>query len=163
YLFWGSGFQPIKVRELSRDWTAFAENTTSKSLIYPREEEAYSNLIEGAWVDFFNGFYYLYYSGDNCCGLNANYAVMVARSKNLTGPYSTMAKVKGIKSSVVLAKNDNWLAPGHNSIFEDKNGQRWMAYHAIPATELASQTQKRVMCISRLSYKNGWPEIEIDK
>ena len=160
YLFWGSGFQPIRVRELSQNWETFVEGSLANALIYPGKEKEYSILIEGAWVDFYKGFYYLYYSGDNCCGVNANYAVMVARSKNITGPYSTMANVKHIKSSVVLAKNGDWLAPGHNSVFKDKNGQRWIAYHAIPFVESTSQAQKRVMCISRLWYKNGWPIIE---
>ncbi|MGY3051988.1 arabinan endo-1,5-alpha-L-arabinosidase [Pedobacter sp. UYEF25] len=163
YLFWGSGFQPIKVRELSQNWDTFAGGSLAKSLIYPGKQEPYSNLIEGAWVDYFGGFYYLYYSGDNCCGVHANYAVMVARSKNLTGPYSTMAQVNDLKSSVVLKKNANWLAPGHNSIFKDKKGQRWIAYHAILASELTAKLQKRVMCLSRLSYKNGWPVIEMAK
>ncbi|MET4082134.1 arabinan endo-1,5-alpha-L-arabinosidase [Pedobacter sp. UYP30] len=163
YLFWGSGFQPIKVREMSRDWKTFAKKSVEKALVYPGREKKYSNLIEGAWVDFCDGFYYLYYSGDNCCGVNANYAVMVARSKHLIGSYSTMAKVKNIPSSVVLAKNENWLAPGHNSIFKDKIGQRWIAYHAIHPKQLTSPDQKRVMLISRLVYKNGWPVVEIAK
>lgn len=163
YLFWGSGFQPIKVRELSKDWKSFAKNSVAKPLIYPGREKKYSTLIEGAWVDYCDGFYYLYYSGDNCCGIEANYAVMVARSKNITGPYSTMANVKHISSSVILEKSAKWLAPGHNSIFKDKTGRHWIAYHAIHRNELTSQPQRRVMCISRLVYKNGWPKVEITK
>ncbi len=39
YLFWGSGFQPIKVREMSRDWRTFAKNSVAKSLVYPGKEK----------------------------------------------------------------------------------------------------------------------------
>ncbi len=70
-----------------------------------------------------------------------------------------MAKVKNILSSVIVEKNDNWVAPGHNSIFKDIHGQRWIAYHAIHSNELKSQSQKRLMIISRLIYKNGWPQV----
>ncbi len=160
YLFWGSGFQPIKVQEMDADWKNFVAGSESKAVVWPGKEKNYSILIEGSWIDHHNGFYYLYYSGDNCCGLEANYAVMVARSENLTGPYLTKAEVNGTGSSVILEKYGQWLAPGHNSVFKDVEGNSWIAYHAIKRSDLASKPQQRVMCISPLIYENGWPKVE---
>ena len=45
-------------------------------------------------------FYYLFYSGDNCCGPKAHYAVMVARSRSATGPFETLATATGAPNSV---------------------------------------------------------------
>ncbi len=161
YLFWGSGFEPLKVQEMASDWKSFAEKSEPKLLVWPGKEKKYDILIEGSWIDYNQGYYYLYYSGDNCCGLTASYAVLVARSKNLTGPYTTMADEKGVKSSAILESYGDWIAPGHNSVFKDKRGKNWIAYHAIKKTELSKEPQERLMCISPLFYKNGWPVVKV--
>ncbi|MFN3621066.1 glycoside hydrolase family 43 protein, partial [Sphingorhabdus sp.] len=73
-LYWGSGFGPIKVRELAPDRTSFAEGSTTTDLIDVIKDEDpknYQRLVEGAWVVLHDGYYYLFYSGDNCCGPNA--------------------------------------------------------------------------------------------
>ena len=93
-LYWGSGFQPIRVRELNNDWKSFKEGSVVNSVVFPGKEIQYSKLIEGAWVDYNDGKYYLYYSGDNCCDKEPLYAVMVARSKSPTGPFQKLADVK---------------------------------------------------------------------
>ena len=45
--------------------------------------QRYQRLVEGAWVHRRDGWYYLFYSGDNCCGPNAHYATLVARSRRM--------------------------------------------------------------------------------
>ncbi|HYJ63334.1 MAG TPA: family 43 glycosylhydrolase, partial [Parafilimonas sp.] len=123
---------------------------------------------EGAWVDYHDGKYYLYYSGDNCCGDNANYAVMVARADNAFGPFTRLGETRADSSSVILAKDSTWFAPGHNSIVHDKSGNIWIVYHAIWNNEAAASRQKhknlyvrRVMCIEPVVYENGWPKVEM--
>ncbi|RYY35193.1 MAG: glycoside hydrolase, partial [Sphingomonadales bacterium] len=83
-LYWGSGFGPIKVQELAADRIAFAPGSKPVPLVEVDKTEDpanYQRLIEGAWVIRREGYYYLFYSGDNCCGPKAHYAVMVARSR----------------------------------------------------------------------------------
>ena len=165
-LYWGSGFQPIRVQEMRDDWKAFKNGTEPVAVMQPAQEKNYNRLIEGAWVDFYKGKYYLYYSGDNCCGDRANYAVMVARANKPTGPFQRLGEANGSGNSVVLEKDSTWLAPGHNSIIRDANGNIWTAYHAMwrdkekagPARG-TDNYRKRVMCISKVIYKNDWPEI----
>lgn len=161
-LYWGSGFSPLKVQEMAGDWKSFAAGTVAKPILFPGKEINYTNLIEGSWVDFYDGKYYLYYSGDNCCGEKAKYAVMVARSENAFGPFIPMAEANHSGNSVVLQKNEQWTAPGHNSIIRDSSGQAFIAFHAI---ELLNNKWKydretRAFCISPLNYKNGWPVID---
>ena len=166
-LYWGSGFAPIRVRELNDDWKGFKKGSTAKPVMFPDKEKEYSKLIEGAWVDYNNGKYYLYYSGDNCCGDRANYAVMVARADNAFGPFERLGEANGTGSSVILEKDRTWFAPGHNSIVKDYKGNSWIAYHAIWKNEAdASRGTKqnkyvrRVMCVEPVVYKNGWPVVE---
>lgn len=167
-LYWGSGFEPIKVQELAANRTEFAADSQSVDVVFPIKNEDpnnYQRLIEGAWVTYRKGFYYLFYSGDNCCGDKAHYAVMVARSRNATGPYKTLAEETGRANSVILEKNDEWIAPGHNSVITDDKGDDWIFYHAINARKRnlsatdsigGDRDVRRVMLMNRLVYRNGW-------
>lgn len=157
-LYWGSGFQPIKVQEMSDDWKSFKPGTSPKNLVYPGKEGTYDKLIEGGWVHIHHGKYYLFYSGDNCCGAEAHYAVMVARADHAMGPFTTLGEANGTGNSVILEKNEQWLAPGHNSVFKDENGQTYIAYHAIHNDP--AKRNGRVFCISKLEFKNGWPVVK---
>lgn len=158
-LYWGSGFESIRVQEMSDDWKSFKQGTVAKPVLFPGKERNYNRLIEGAWLDFEDDKYFVYYSGDNCCGDKANYAVMIARADNPSGPFVTLGQRNKSGSSVILEKDEEWIAPGHNSIFRDDKGNIWIAYHAISKKEREEKRNggKRVMCISPLVYKNGWP------
>ena len=167
-LYWGSGFEPIKVQELAANRIEFAPNTQPVDLVAVIKNEDptnYQRLVEGAWVTYKKGFYYLFYSGDNCCGDKAHYAVMVARSKNASGPFETLAQATGKANSVILELNSEWLAPGHNSVIRDDKGKDWIVYHAINTkrrnvgageTIGGDRDVRRVMLLNRLVYKNGW-------
>lgn len=158
-LYWGSGFEAIKVQELSEDRMEFKEGSSPTELIHPivnDNPDNYQKLVEGAWVEKHKDFYYLYYSGDNCCGDGAHYAVMVARSKSATGPFESYAESTNSQNSVILKGNKKWIAPGHNSIVSDQDNQNWIVYHAIDA---ADKSKGRVMLIDKVTYKDGWPKI----
>lgn len=169
-LYWGSGFQPIRVQELAPDRVSFLPGSKPIDLVATIKDENpanYQRLVEGAWVTLRGGFYYLFYSGDNCCGDKAHYAVMVARSRSATGPFETLAQAKGKANSVILELNDRWIAPGHNSVIRDRSGQDWIFYHAIDAKNryLKSEIKgdrdvRRIMLMDRLIYRDGWPMID---
>ena len=156
-LYWGSGFEPLKVQEMSDDWRTFKPGSMVKNVVWPKTENKYTRLIEGSWVDVQDGKYYIYYSGDNCCGDSASYAVMVARADNAFGPFTTYAKANDKGSSAILEADSTWLAPGHNSIFTDVQGNKWIAYHAI---DRKNPKKGRVMCLKRIRYVKGWPVVE---
>ena len=155
-LYWGSGFGPLKVQPMKDDWTDFVPGSTPAPLIWPGKEKQYTRLVEGSWVDIHDGKYYLYYSGDNCCGEGANYAVMVARADHPLGPFERYGEHRPNGSSVILEKDSSWLAPGHNSVFTDGKGHTYIAYHAI---DRKNPGKGRVMLIRRLVYRNGWPVV----
>ena len=171
-LFWGSGFGPLRVRELAPDGLSFAENSEAQVIVEarrPGDPALYGHLIEGSWVHYRNGWYYLFYSGDNCCGPDARYAVLVARARHATGPYETLAQATGT-AGTILVENDRWQAPGHNSLITDASGQDWLLYHAIdrqqPAFDAINDEQgysRRVMLLSKVTYTaDGWPQVELE-
>jgi arabinan endo-1,5-alpha-L-arabinosidase len=165
YLYWGSHGEPIRVRELADNRTAFREGTEATPVVHPDPDEPYGGLIEGAWTVYRDGFYYLFYSGDNCCGENAHYAVMVARAESPTGPFETLGDANGTNRSIILTANDTWKAPGHNSVIQDADGTDWMVYHAINRdqptrpTGTGTRWDRRVMLMDSIAYDDGWPRI----
>ena len=163
YLYWGSGFQPIKVQELAEDHMSFAPDSKPIDLIWPNPVEgAFPRLVEAAWVIHREDYYYLFYSGDNCCGPDAEYGVMVARSKSPTGPFETLEEARGVPHSLMLFKSERWLAPGHNCIVTDKAGDHWIIYHAIDVNRPRQRQEdeinsRRILLIDRIQWRDGWP------
>lgn len=165
-LYWGSGFQPLRVRELAADRMSFAPGSRAIDLVWPNAvKDAFPVLVEGSWMVRHGGYYYLFYSGDNCCGSKANYVVMVARSRSATGPFQTLEQATGKPHSIILEKRGYWFAPGHNSVVTDGAGQDWIVYHAVDirhSREKASDepNTRRVLLIDRIRWVNGWPMID---
>lgn len=166
-LYWGSGFEPIKVQELSPDRLSFAPGSKPIELVATIKNDDpanYQRLVEGAWVVRRGDYYYLFYSGDNCCGPKAHYAVMVARSKSATGPFESLASATGAANSVILEANAQWIAPGHNGIVQDKSGADWIIYHAVDARRVRNKDSdevntRRIMLIDRIEWIDGWPRV----
>jgi arabinan endo-1,5-alpha-L-arabinosidase len=162
-LYWGSGFGPIKVQELAADRVSFAAGSSPVDLIAvdaTDDPANYRRLVEGAWITRRDGYYYMFFSGDNCCGPNIHYAALVARSRSATGPFEVMPERRG----VILERSARWIGPGHNSVVEDAAGTHWIVYHAVDARQPRTRPQddvntRRVMLIDRLVWENGWPRV----
>lgn len=167
-LYWGSGFGPIKVQELADDRISFVQGSRPIDLVHiiSNEDPAnYQRLVEGAWVTKHGAYYYLFYSGDNCCGPKAHYAVMVARSRNATGPFKTFAETTGAQNSVILAADSRWIAPGHNAVIKDDAGRYWALYHAVDVKRPREKDQddinsRRVMLVKEMEWVKGWPKMK---
>lgn len=167
-LYWGSGFGPIKVQELAADRVSFVQASKPIDLmdVIKNDDPAnYQRLVEGAWVTKHGGYYYLFYSGDNCCGPNAHYAVMVARSRNATGPFETLAETSGAVNSAILEADSRWIAPGHNSIVQDEEGRHWIIYHAVDVNKPRERdpdeiNSRRVMLVKEVNWVGGWPKMK---
>jgi len=161
--YWGSGFQPIRVQELGPDNVSFAPGSAPIDLVWPNpKKDTFPVLVEGPWVLRRGDYYYMFYSGDNCCGPKANYAVMVARSRSATGPFQTLEQANGTPHSIILQKAGHWFAPGHNSIVTDAAGTDWIVYHAVDTRRPREKTTddvntRRVMLIDRIVWRDGWP------
>ena len=147
YLLWGSDSSPIMAQELSDDGLEVVGDPIE--VLAPSSAD-YEGLIEGAWVTEHDGHYYLFYSGDACCGPDAHYAVMVARADHPLGPYTRNP------ANPVLAANGAFDAPGHNATIKGPDGQDWIVYHAMVREEGATF---RFLFVDRIDWIDGWPVI----
>jgi arabinan endo-1,5-alpha-L-arabinosidase len=168
-LYWGSGFGPIWVQELAADRLSFAPGSVAQALVHPStgtDPADYNRLVEAAWVRYRDGWYYLFFSGDNCCGAQAHYAVLVARAPHATGPFETLAAATGKPYATLLEANAEWQAPGHNCLITDAAGHDWLVYHAIsprqPTFDAIDDSEgysRRVLLLDRVEYVDGWPRV----
>ena len=165
YLYWGSAFYPLLAQRLADDGLSVTGPVhqvlpshqgsvyffdTSLTPYRPNLE----NLVEAPWVVKRGGWYYLYYSGPNCCGPGADYTVAVARSTSPTGPFDKLT------TNPVLSGDERVLAPGHNAVVTDDAGQDWIVYHAMDrAANPQGDASRRNLYIDPITWKNGWPVV----
>lgn len=112
----------------------------------------YGDLVEGPSVVRRNGWFYLFYSGNFCCGRECNYALGVARARNLLGPWE---KYSG---NPILAGNDDWRCPGHGTIVDDGRGHHWLMYHAYDPRDFV-YVGRQAMLDEVKWNADGWPSI----
>jgi arabinan endo-1,5-alpha-L-arabinosidase len=117
------------------------------------------HAVEAPFVIFRDGYYYLFVSWDHCCdGADSDYKVMVGRARAVSGPYTDAdgrAMLEG-GGTLVLAGNERWRGPGHNSVLTTAAGQ-WLVHHTYDVQNLRAQ---RVLQIRPLTWSpDGWPRV----
>jgi beta-xylosidase len=111
-----------------------------------------ANLIEGPCVLRRNGWYYLFYSGNACCGRGCNYALGVARAKQLAGPWEKY------QHNPILAGNAEWICPGHGTVVSDSSGRDFLMYHAYNAKAFVYVGRQGLL--DEITWQpGGWPII----
>lgn len=153
YLFWGS-FRGIFAIELSND------GLTVKKEAKPIQIAG--TLTEGTNIFKHDDYYYLIGSAGTCCeGERSTYRVVMARSKNLLGPYVDKEGEAAMENnfSLLMNRSKNVIGPGHNANFvTDDAGQFWMLYHGFDAAETEAG---RKVYLDRIFWgSDGWPMIE---
>lgn len=162
WLYWGSASKPIRVQELTPSGLSLMPGSKPTPVVVASESD-YERLIEGPYLILQGAWYYLFYSGDNCCGEHAHYAVLAARASSPTGPFERMGPATGRPDSVVVGANARWTAPGHNALVRDRAGTVWILYHAMDAARHAAAPRgdnPRVLLLDRVSWAGGWPRVE---
>ena len=109
-------------------------------------------IIEGAYVLRRNGWFYLFYSGNSCCGRSCNYAMGVARSKTLLGNWEKSPK------NPILSANETWQCPGHGSIVETPDNQAFLLYHAYQKKSVGFSIGREAL-LDEVKFADGWATI----
>jgi predicted GH43/DUF377 family glycosyl hydrolase len=124
--------------ELYMTWKAYGLDDRPIELIgsklsadgFRLEGEPFSLLLDTAAVGIEgqsflkkDGYYYMFYSAGNCCGVRCDYHVQAVRSKSLTGPYERI----GIE--VLLGENTDWKCMGHGTFVEGKENKMYYLFH----------------------------------
>lgn len=115
---------PVWLQRLSDDGTKLVD--APHELI--RNDAGWEGgVVEGPYILRRNGWFYLFYSGNGCCGAGCAYALGVARARALFGPWEKNP------ANPILAGNETWKCPGHGSVVQDAQGRYFFLYHAYSA------------------------------
>lgn len=118
-----------------------------------RNTEPWENhVIEGSFLVRRDGWFYMFYSGNACCGRQCNYALGVARSKTLLGNWEKNP------ANPILAENETWQCPGHGSIVETPDDRSFLLYHAYRKNDLGFQIGREAL-LDEVKFENGWATI----
>ncbi len=111
-----------------------------------------ANLVEGPYILRRGQWFYLFYSGNACCGRECNYALGVARSKTLLGKWEKNP------ANPILKGNEDWRCPGHGSIVTDELGRTFLMYHAYDPRDTVYVGREALL--DEVKWTSGnWAEI----
>ena len=161
YLFWGSFSDHENQGTFAIELTA-----DGRKIINKHKVKIAAGDFEAVTIYKKDSYYYFIGSKGSCCeGANSQYHVLVGRSKNILGPYSDQngadLKTRG-KGTLILSGNELIAGPGHTSkVIKDAAGKEWIYYHAIDKKQgkLANGTNRRMLMLGELMWKDGWPNI----
>jgi beta-xylosidase len=112
----------------------------------------YGDLVEGASVVRRGGWFYMFYSGNFCCARECNYALGVARSRRLLGPWEKNP------ANPILAGHDTWKCPGHGTVVADERGRHFLLYHSYSARDFV-YVGRQALLDEVVFGADGWPTI----
>ncbi|HEX6764543.1 MAG TPA: arabinan endo-1,5-alpha-L-arabinosidase, partial [Polyangiaceae bacterium] len=150
WLDFGSFWSGIKMIKL--DMTGARMGTDAPLAIANRPQNG--GALEGPFIIWRCGFYYLFVSFDHCCDAPWNYNIRVGRSTTVTGPYAdkagtTMAQGGG---TLLVQGNATVTAPGHNAVILTPNGA-FNIYHGLNASHGGASLR-----VAEIAWDaDGWP------
>jgi xylan 1,4-beta-xylosidase len=153
YLAWkeNGGDRPssLWIQPLARDGLSLIGSP--RKILFGSRHSWEGGLVEGPRIIRRHGWYYLFYSGGRCCAPDTcRYALGVARSKSLYGPWRRAKKP-------VLKSNANWKCPGHGAILQTPSGHWWLLYNGY--RPYGPSDRGRVMLLDLVHWKKDWPLI----
>lgn len=140
---------PIWAQKLSYDGTRLIGEMKE---LFRNDAPWEGNLVEGPFLKKRSDWFYVFYSGNACCGRQCNYALGVARAKSLFGPWEKNP------ANPILAANEHWKCPGHGSIVSDPEGNDFLLYHAYDASTFVYVGRQGLL--DKITWiQDGWPVI----
>ncbi len=164
-LYYGSYYGGVFGTEFTLTETGAVVDTAPDVMV------AIDNKYEGANVVYHEetGFYYIFLSATNCCnGALTGYSVFVGRSESPLGPYvdqygNLLTDAQAGGTPFLTMNGNRWVGTGHNTVFQDANGEWWTIYHAVdqedPFYAFATGFTKRPALLDAVDWVNGWPTV----
>ena len=141
---------PIWAQRLSEDGLVLAGEPVE---LLRNDAPWEGRLVEAPHVIRREGWFYMFYSGNTCCGEDCAYAVGVARARRLTGPWEKCP------ANPILAGNEAFRCPGHGAPVDDGKGDWYYLYHAYEARPDAIYVGRQ-LCLDAIEWSlDGWPAI----
>jgi beta-xylosidase len=107
--------------------------------------------LEGQSILRKDGYYYLFYSAGNCCGVQCSYNVRVARSKKITGPFEVFS------GNPILSENAKWKCMGHGTFVEGPDGAELYLHHGYNRESTVFAGRQGLVSELVWPQKSGWP------
>ncbi|GGH14293.1 family 43 glycosylhydrolase [Silvibacterium dinghuense] len=89
------------------------------------------DAIEGSYISYHDGYYYLFVSLDACCdGVSSTYHIGVGRATSVTGPYYDRGGLPMTEGGVTVLRSSQgrFIGPGGQTVMKDRNGSV-LVYH----------------------------------
>ncbi|MDT3401473.1 arabinan endo-1,5-alpha-L-arabinosidase [Mucilaginibacter terrae] len=176
YLTFGSFWGGLKIVKLNKDRLSVAKHSDKLRTVATRVKDdgsrfnapaiddnprdAGGNAIEAPFIFKKDNYYYLFASIDYCCkGPKSTYKMIVARCKNVRGPYldNNGQRMDRGGGTVVRKGNKDWYGVGHNGVCS-ADGNDYLVYHGYDAADKG----KSKLIINKIDWQNGWPVISND-
>lgn len=138
----------IKLRKLAADGLSF---NGAETTILQNDSSWEGLVIEGPWMIYANGWYYLFYSGNGYA--STHYGIGVARASSPTGPFTKSP------DNPILVTRGAWAGPGHGSVLKGPSGDWVHVYHSWEAGHVGESPPGREVLVDRVTFRNGWPEM----
>lgn len=152
WMSYGSWYDGIHLMQLSASTGKQSGSTT-----YHLAQR--SNGIEGSYLYYYNGYYYLFASINGCCnGTSSTYRIVVGRSSSITGPYLDRGGLDMVNGggTIVLSSHGNIYGPGGQSLYTDADGPV-LVYHYYDGNNSGTPT----LGINLLGFdSSGWPYVK---
>jgi xylan 1,4-beta-xylosidase len=114
---------PIWAMEMNEARTALIGE---KKELFRNDASWEANLVEGVSMMRHGEYIYAFFAGAGCCGRECNYAMGIARAKDLLGPWEKYPKNPLFNGDAI------WKCPGHGTPIE-KDGKYYLLYHGYYA------------------------------
>ncbi len=102
-------------------------------------------------------YFYMTYSGNNCCGRDCNYQVGLARAEKLQGPWERYSE------NPVLVSGDTWKCPGHGTVVTTPDNRYFYLHHAYHATDFTLVGRQGILSEMVWDENTGWPNFRYGK
>jgi xylan 1,4-beta-xylosidase len=140
----------IWAKPLAEDGLSF---TGPKHLLLRNHAPWEGGVVEAPEVTTHDGWFYMFYSGNGCCRPACQYALGVARSRSLLGPW------RRDPANPILRPNRHWACPGHASLVDDGRDHDFVLYHAYRARLRGDP--RRLGLLDKIDWgADGWPTID---
>ncbi|RMZ31426.1 hypothetical protein D0859_04427 [Hortaea werneckii] len=164
YINYGSFWSNIYQFELTDDLKDIKQDTAvqlSLDPVAPQPEE-------GAYMNYHDGWYYLWYSHGTCCGYNASalpapgeeYSIRVGRSRSPRGPFVDREGVKLTEGGgyIVYGSHDFVYGPGGQGVLSDYHGRDVLYYHYVNTIlDPTYADNLKLLGWNYIDYIQGWP------
>ncbi|MCJ1446169.1 MAG: hypothetical protein MMC23_006674 [Stictis urceolatum] len=157
--FWGD------IQQVSM--SSGTSKASSSSAVQIAYDPSGSHPVEGSFMFYRSGYYYLFYSWGICCGYDTTrpaagqeYKIKVCRSTSSTGGFVDKSGVSCTNGggTVVLESHDNVYGPGGQGIMTDPTYGTVLYYHYVN-TNIGYADGQKLFGWNTIGWSSGWPTV----